>query len=167
MQEHSPFNTVELQFEGQILMAILEQYSVHGQRQVYYESNCLMVSFDHDGMSGWEALSQVMGRNMSSTVLVPQGGHILELGNPKFKWMMLPYSKVVLTVKYSTLLTPGGSRENWSNKDTPASLREYNRKLRDPSKCSHCLRRCEAGRPKHGCFCHEFDGDDSGSDSEG
>ena len=76
-----------------------------------------------------------MNRNAHKTV-VPDSG-VVVVGAPKFKWMLLPYSKLVLSLKYYKLESHGGSI---SHIDTSANgSREFRSRLSDSEKCSRCL----------------------------
>ncbi len=86
---------------------------------------------------GWKALERIMIRNAHRTV-VPESG-VVVVGAPKFKWMMLPYSKLVLSLKSFKLESAGASL---SHLDSSANKsREFNSKLSDREICSCCLRR--------------------------
>ena len=126
---------------GQICMAILHAFSLKSHRKATYTSNQIAVEYvddeDASGESCWKALKQIMLRNAHKTA-VPDSG-IVVVGAPKFKWMMLPYSKLVLSLKYYKLESPGGSI---AHLDTSGSgSREFNSKLSDRDICSVCLRK--------------------------
>ncbi len=74
-----------------------------------------------------------MLRNAHRTV-VPDSGVVVAWA-PQFKWMMLPYSKLVLSLKNFKLESHGGSI---SHLDSCAS---GNSKLSDRDICSICLRK--------------------------
>ena len=78
-----------------------------------------------------------MGRNARETIL--SDGCKLVAGQAKFKWMLLPYSRLVLSLKDFKLLSRGGSV---THLDTNQSRRlEYNSKLTDGKYCKLCLRK--------------------------
>ena len=123
---------------GQICMAILQAFTSKSQRMVTYSSNQIAVEFKEDRAGGgWKALERIMIRNAHRTV-VPESG-VVVVGAPKFKWMMLPYSRLVLSLKSFKLESAGGSL---SHLDSSANKsREFNSKLSDREICSCCLRR--------------------------
>ena len=123
---------IEIRMSGQICMALLFKLTQANQRRATYESNNLCVEY-----SNWGGLEPIMGRNARETTL--SDGCILQAGQPKFKWMLLPYSRLVLSLKDFKLLSRGGSV---SHLDTTQSRRsEYNSKLTDGKYCKLCLRK--------------------------
>ena len=128
----SPINIVLV--PGQICMAILHAFTLKSHRKVSYAYNQIAVEFKDDD---WKAMEQIMKRNARKTV-VPDSG-VVVVGAPKFKWMLLPYSKLVLSLKYYKLESHGGSI---SHIDTSANgSREFRSRLSDREKCSRCLRK--------------------------
>ena len=126
---------------GPICMAILFEFGLKSHRTATYTSNQIAVEYndanDPSGKSCWKALEKIMLRNAHKTA-VPDSG-IVVVGAPKFKWMMLPYSKLVLSLKYYKLESPGGSI---AHLDTSGNgSREFKSKLSDPDICSGCLRK--------------------------
>ena len=93
-----------------------------------------------------------MGRNARETEL--SDGQIFEAGKPKFKWMMLPYSRLVLSLQDFKLLSRG---RTVSHLDTTGSGRkEYNAMLTDGKYCKLCLRKKgfrPAGQAGKTCAC--------------
>jgi hypothetical protein len=85
----------------------------------------------------WSALEPIMERNARETIL--SDGSKFVAGNPKFKWMMLPYSRLVVSLSSVKLLSRGGSASHLDT--TNAGSREFNSKLTDSKYCKLCLRR--------------------------
>ena len=125
---------------GQICMAILHAFTLKSHRKATYTSNQIAVEFlEGDDAHGgsWKSLERIMLRNAHKTV-IPDSGTVVA-GPPKFKWMMLPYSKLVLSLKYYKLESPGGTV---THLDTSGNVsREFNSKLSDKDICSLCLRK--------------------------
>ena len=117
---------------GEICMAVLHAFTLKTHRKVTYAHNQLAVEFE---TSGWKALERIMQRDATKTV-VPDSG-VVEVGIPKFKWMLMPYSKLVLSLKSYKLMSPG---ESASHIDAP-KCHEFNVKLSDRQYCSFCLRK--------------------------
>ncbi len=122
-------------------MAILFEFGLKSHRTATYTSNQIAVEYndakDPSGKSCWKALEKIMLRKAHKTA-VPDSG-IVVVGAPKFKWMMLPCSKLVLSLKYYKLESPGGSI---AHLDTSGNgSREFKSKLSDPDICSVCLRK--------------------------
>ena len=119
---------------GQICMALLHAFTLKSHRKVSYAYNQIAVEFIADD---WKAMEQIMNRNAHKTV-VPDSG-VVVVGAPKFKWMLLPYSKLVLSLKYYKLESHGGSI---SHIDTSGNgSREFRTRLSDRQICSCCLRK--------------------------
>ena len=123
---------------GEICMAILHALTLKTHREVTYKHNQLAVEFK---AVGWKALEPIMLRDATKTV-VPDSGVVI-VGIPKFKWMLMPYSKLVLSLESYTLLSPG---ESASHVDVP-KCHEYNVRLSDRQYCSFCIRKY--------CICKE------------
>ena len=121
---------IEIRMPGPICMALLFKLSQPSQRKATYESNCLCVEYRN-----WGGLEPIMGRNAHATTL--SDGCIFQAGQPKFKWMLLPYSRLVLSLHDFQLLSRGRSA---SHMDTSNS-REYNSQLKDAKYCKLCLRK--------------------------
>ena len=121
---------------GEICMALLHQYTSNADRkEVIYHENHLSVEYFGD----WTGLEPIMKRNAKRTIVSDSG--VVEVGAAKFKWMLLPYSKLVVSLKYYKLLTPGGTT---SHLDTSQSkCREFDSKITDKKVCRQCLRRTE------------------------
>jgi hypothetical protein len=129
---------IEIRMSGQICMALLYKLTQPNQRKVHYESNNLTVEY-----SNWGGLEPIMGRNASETTL--SDGCVFIAGQPKFKWMILPYSRLVLSLKDFKLLSRGRTA---AHLDTTAARRlEYNSKLVDGKYCKVCLRKKECTCP--------------------
>ena len=123
---------IEIRMSGQICMALLFKWTQPSQRKATYESNCLCVEYRN-----WGGLEPILGRNAHATTL--SDGCIFHAGQPKFKWMLLPYSRLVLSLSDFQLLSRGGSV---SHVDTSHSRRlEYNSLLKDAKYCKLCLRK--------------------------
>ena len=134
-----PASPIEITLvSGQICMAILHAFTLKSHRTTSYTNNQMAVEYHaEDPGDSWKALERIMLRNAHKTV-VPESG-VVVVGAPKFKWMMLPYSKLVLSLKYYKLESPGGSI---THLDTSANgSREFNSKLSDRTICSICLRK--------------------------
>ena len=123
---------IELRMSGQICMALLYKFTTESSMKVTYESNALTVEYEQ-----WRALEPIMGRNARETEL--SDGLIFEAGQPKFKWMMLPYSRVVLSLKDFKLLSRGRTASHLDT--TKSGRKEYNAKLTDTKYCKFCLRK--------------------------
>jgi hypothetical protein len=128
---------------GDICMALLRKFTSHLDRKaVIYDENHLSVQYHDD----WRGLEPIMKRNAHRTI-VPNSG-VVVAGAAKFKWMLLPYSKLVVSLRYYKLLTPG---ETASHLDTSGTKsREFDTKLTDKTVCRQCLRRFGTG-----CKCHD------------
>ena len=82
----SPF---ELQMPGQICMSLLYYFTQASGRKAAFTHNNLTIEYQD-----WNALEPIMERNARETILLD--GTKLVAGNAKFKWMMLPYSRLVV-----------------------------------------------------------------------
>ena len=129
---------IEIRMSGQICLALLYKLTQPNQRKVEYESNTLMVEYGN-----WAGLAPIMGRNARETTL--SDGCIFIAGQPKFKWMMLPYSRLVLSLKDFQLLSRGRSVAHLDS--TGARRLEYNSKLKDGKYCKICLRKKKCACP--------------------
>jgi hypothetical protein len=116
-------------------------------------------------------LERLLGRNFFRTVLPLQGGNVIKLGAPKFKYSLLPREEVVVTVEYVELLSAGETIALFTNRATPESKREFNKIHSNSKLCSHCFRRDATAPgggllPIHGCACvvpaSDAESDDSG-----
>jgi hypothetical protein len=138
---------IELRMSGQICMAMLYKFTAERHRKVVYDSNTLTVEY-----AQWRELEPIMGRDARETELTD--GQIFEAGKPKFKWMMLPYSRLVLSLQDFKLLSRG---RTVSHLDTTGSGRkEYNAMLTDGKYCKLCLRKKgfrPAGQAGKTCAC--------------
>jgi len=115
---------------GEVCMALLYQNTAQSARKVTYRHNQLAVEY-----KGWKALEPIMKRDAKKTV-VPDSG-VVEVGNPKFKWMLLPYNRLVLSLESYKLMTPG---ETATHVDADCGS-AYRAVLFDRQYCSFCLRR--------------------------
>ena len=129
---------IEIRMSGQICMALLFKLTQPSQRKATYESNCLCVEYKN-----WVGLAPIMGRDAHETTLTD--GCIFQAGQPKFKWMLLPYSRLVLSLQDYRLLSRGGSATHLDTSDS--RRREYNSLLKDAKYCKLCLRKrpCPCG----------------------
>jgi hypothetical protein len=135
----SPF---EILMPGQICMSLLYKHTAKRQRKAMFTSNNLTVEYPAD----WKALVPIMGRNARETTL--SDGSVLVAGKAKFKWMLLPYSRLVVSLSFVKLLSRGRSA---SHLDTSkAGEREFKAKLSDSKYCKLCLGRRLGSK----CFCH-------------
>jgi hypothetical protein len=126
----SPF---ELLMPGQLCMSLLYHCTTKSRRKSAFTHNNLTIKYDGD----WKALEPIMGRNARETIL--SDGCKLVAGQAKFKWMMLPYSRLVVSLSFVKLLSRGGSASHLDT--TNAGLREFNSKLNDSKYCKLCLHR--------------------------
>jgi len=168
-----------------VVMCALYATTDPSMYKAVYNKRCLTVNFDIMSpeecqlpaaqqeilrQATWERLVPLLGRNCFTTQLERQGGDLLKLGAPKFKYMLLPREEVVVTVQFSELLSAGGSIEKFSNRGTAESNREFKRVLADSKFCTKCFRRVSlpprgAAQPEqpeqpkfmpiHGCSCHQ------------
>ena len=152
-----------------------------------YDRNCLAVDFnlvqpgqdmlpetqieqqDDLVQTIWQRLTPLLGRNFFSNTLPQQGGDILKLGAPKFKYMLLPREEVVVTCEFVELWTAGGTMKKFSNRFTKESRREFNKMHSDFKYCSICFRRFATAPggvplPTHGCTCTCEDSEDDSDD---
>jgi hypothetical protein len=154
-----------------IMSAVYCLSSIHYEAQ--YDSNCLTVNFDDvspgredvseeelDDLRNicWLGLERLLGRNFFRTTLPQQGGDVIKLGFPKFKYMLLPREEVVVTMEFVELLTPGETIAKFTNRATRESKREFNKTHSNSKFCSHCFRRFATLPggvilPTHGCTC--------------
>ena len=126
----SPF---ELLMPGQLCMSLLYHCTTKSRRKAAFTHNNLTIEYDGD----WRALEPIMGRNARETIL--SDGCKLVAGQAKFKWMLLPYSRLVVSLSFVKLLSRGGSASHLDT--TNAGLREFNSKLNDSKYCKLCLHR--------------------------
>jgi hypothetical protein len=136
-----PPSPIELyMIPGEICMALLHQFTSNADRkEVKYVENHISVEY----YDNWRGLEPIMKRNAKRTE-VPGSG-VVVAGAAKFKWMLLPYSKLVVSLEYYKLLTPG---ETASHLDTSRTKsREFTAKLTDKKVCRLCLRQT-------GCACY-------------
>ena len=118
---------------GQICMSLLYNCTTKSRRKAAFTHNNLTIEYDGD----WKALEPIMGRNARETIL--SDGCKLVAGQAKFKWMVLPYSRLVVFLSFVKLLSRGGSASHLDT--TNAGLREFNSKLNDSKYCKLCLHR--------------------------
>ena len=146
-----PPSPIELHMiPGEICMALLHQFTSHADRkEVIYDENHMSVEYFDD----WRGLEPIMKRKLKLKLRnamrteVPHSGVVVAWA-AKFKWMLLPYSKLVVSLRYYKLLTPG---ETGSHLDTSGTKsREYSAKITDKNVCRQCLR-CRFGA---GCECY-------------
>jgi hypothetical protein len=148
-------------------------YCLSSNYEAQYDSNCLTVNFDDisplraetseeelDILRNvrWLGLTRLLGRNFFRTSLPQQGGDIIKLGFPKFKYMLLPREEVVITMEYVELLTPGETITKFTNRATKESKREFNKIHSNSKFCKLCFRRFATlpggvTLPTHGCTC--------------
>jgi hypothetical protein len=117
-------------------------------RSVGYCENVLSIEW----AAGWDVLESVFGRNCSRTEIPALGGNIFEAGKPRFKYLLLPFPKVELSLQYTKLLSAGAMMEIWSNKDTDGAIREHNSFPRLPQ-CKTCMRLMRSQHITHACTC--------------
>jgi len=147
--------------------------------EIKYDLNCLTVNFDdlspkradcsEDELDElrhvcWMGLGPLLGRNFFRTALPQQGGDVIKLGFPKFKYSLLPREEVVVTMEFVELLTAGETIAKMTNRATKDSKREFNKTLTNSKYCSHCFRRFAtlpsgARLPTHGCTCVDPEAD--------
>jgi hypothetical protein len=76
---------------GQICMSLLYKRTQQRGRKAAFTNNNLTIEYED-----WKALESIMGRNAREIIL--SDGSKFEAGNAKFKWMMLPYSRLVVSL---------------------------------------------------------------------
>jgi hypothetical protein len=113
-------------------MSLLYIFTPKSLRAAAFTHNNLTIEY-----KDWSALEPIMERNARETIL--SDGTKFVAGNPKFKWMMLPYSRLVVSLSSVRLLSRGGSASHLDT--TKAGSREFNSKLTDSKYCKSCLRR--------------------------
>ena len=113
-------------------MSLLYYFTQASGRKAAFTHNNLTIEYQD-----WNALEPIMERNARETILLD--GTKLVAGNAKFKWMMLPYSRLVVSLSFVKLLSRGGSASHLDT--TNAGLREFNSKLNDSKYCKLCLHR--------------------------
>ena len=154
-------NTLDLSYSipGPVCMAVLFAFTVPHSRVSDFSKNCLTVSFPDD----WFSLEKIMGRNAHMTQVPALGGNFFEAGGPKFKMMILPVSKIVMTLRYAKLLSQGASGAVLNNEGSASAAREFNARLREPWLCYLCLRTKRLGHATHLCAC---DGSEDSEDDD-
>ena len=150
--------------QPEVVVALLHEMTpdADDSRSVGYCGNVLSIEWK----GGWDVLESVFGRNCSRTAIPALGGNIFVAGNPRFKFLLLPFSKVEFSLQYTALLSAGAEMEIWSNKDNAACQKEHNSFPRLPQ-CKTCMRLVRPRHVTHACTCESVPELDNADDVDG
>jgi hypothetical protein len=134
----------------EVAVALLHDMTPAGKdsRSVGYCENVLSIEW----AAGWDVLESVFRRTCSRTEIPALGGNIFEAGNPRFKYLLLPFPKMELSLQYTKLSSAGAVMEIWSNKGSDGAIREHNSFPRLPQ-CKTCMRLMRSQHITHACTC--------------
>ncbi len=80
---------------GEICMVLLHQFTLNtDKKEVKYGENHTSIKYFDD----WTGLEPIMKRNMERTEMCGSG--VVVAGAAEFKWMLVPYSKLVVSLLF-------------------------------------------------------------------